>query len=60
LGCGPADLDDLVQDAFVPIYRKPPEFEGRSNVEELQDQQRDLLTLADIGGLSIPALARVG
>ena len=108
-GVRPADLDDLVQDAFVTIHRKLPEFEGRSSVEtwvhsvcwrialnyrrrahvrleteltvegpggsappqgelvgadrlraaikELPDRQRDLLTLADIGGLSISTLA---
>jgi RNA polymerase sigma-70 factor, ECF subfamily len=108
-GVRPADLDDLVQDAFVTIHRKLPEFEGRSSIEtwvhsvcwriavnyrrrahvrfeteltaegpagapppeaemlvgdrlrtaieELPDRQRDLLTLADIGGLSISALA---
>ena len=108
-GVREADLDDLVQDAFVTIHRKLPEFEGRASVETwlhavcwrialnyrrrarvrretaltaegagapppregevliadrlhaaitgLPDTQRDLFTLAEIGGLSISQLA---
>lgn len=33
MGIRPADLDDMVQDTFVTIYRLLPSFEGRATVE---------------------------
>ncbi len=33
LGVGDAFVDDVVQDVFLVVYRKLPEFEGRSSVK---------------------------
>jgi RNA polymerase sigma-70 factor (ECF subfamily) len=106
-GVRPADLDDVLQDAFVAIHRLWPSFEGRSKIEtwlyaiawrlaaqyrrrlrqelrqpselaveqppgatlgasrmydalhRIDDEERDLILLHDIGGLSISALAEL-
>lgn len=106
-GVSPADLDDLVQDAFITIHRILPGFEGRSSIETwlrsvtwriaadyhrqrrrsdcsalldqlgeehapllgverfhasfagIDDEQRDLLALHEIGGLSISSIAEL-
>lgn len=33
LGVAPSSLDDVVQDVFVVVHRKLPEFEGRSTIK---------------------------